>query len=73
MVKTLFGKIDAFHESLGATAKDLNRESALAGITIPLHIGALKYFEEQKFPGLQDYYEVARNAKKVREGEASKR
>jgi len=67
IVKTLFENLDTFHSSLGATAKDLNRDDALSGVTVPLHPGALKYYKEQKFPGLDDYLEVAGNAMKVRE------
>ncbi len=35
--------------------KGLNKETALIGLTVPLHPGVLKYYEEQNFPGLDAF------------------
>ncbi|MDR1935384.1 MAG: TAXI family TRAP transporter solute-binding subunit [Candidatus Accumulibacter sp.] len=45
-VKNMYGNLDAIHAS-HATAKQITLESALSGITVPVHAGAAKFYKEK--------------------------
>jgi TRAP-type uncharacterized transport system substrate-binding protein len=45
-VKGLYENLDTIHAS-HATAKQIVLETALSGITVPVHAGAAKYYKEK--------------------------
>jgi len=44
--------------------KDVTWEKGLDGISIPLHPGALKYYQEKNHPGLQKLKDATKNVTK---------
>jgi TRAP transporter TAXI family solute receptor len=45
LTKTLYENLDEMYE-VHSSAKDMTLETALDGVTVPLHAGAYKYFKE---------------------------
>jgi len=54
IVKGILDNKDRIAETYPGAKKHLTVERALKGLAIPMHPGAIKYFEEINHPGLQD-------------------
>jgi len=54
MTKAIFENLDSLGR-LHPIFKKLTKGNALEGIAIPLHPGALRYYTEMKFPGVEEF------------------
>ncbi len=62
MVKAIIEKLDELI-TFDASFKTIKRETLLSGITVPLHPGALKYYEEINVPGIGEFKARYQNLK----------
>lgn len=55
VLEMLYNNIEQFHGALPQTARDTNRDNAVAGLAIPMHPAARAFYEDNDFPGLEAF------------------